>query len=621
MKKLATIFSAGLLLSAIAFPAAAQSQSIAAPSIRITLPTNLDVYGEVTVGTASEVNSVRLVPATPGNTPELLVVGPDTNLGLTLGGQGTGAFTFLSPVSFSRNQPLSGSSTPPFLNIPVGNISGTYSGTDGLVYIYNNLDTAQLSGSQSTYPGLAVKRQFGGGATLGPRDGIFVSLTQGSAITADNSEYSAFVAFFTAQANAGGTAPTGGAAGGNGYAMYPQTWLQPGATNYNIASISESDIDVEASRQKLTVSGAVANGDVITLTFTSPSIAGSPVSVTYTAGTGNVAAHIVNGLMAAIVQNTALEAAGVSAVQDALNTTILDIVWQTTTTVTVSVATTGSETLALNAAVTGASTKFRVGETIARGDNDSESASSFMDVAFQFADLPHAARSGQWRTGIQFGGEGVWPLAYNSTIIGAGDQTILNVGSTQGMYSPPQTQYGIDWHIVNFSIANGASLYLPGFEVDGTGAIDQKATTITTDSTGLNLTVTGYVGSGNPTVVAGGGGGAGVLTGNYFIGDIVRDGYGGQYLVAGVNNSTGAVTALTTLVQPSTTGASWGAGIATAGGSGTGLTITPTAVAVNTISLNATGGLKINNTAAVSCSAGTVNLTTFTVTNGLVTHC
>jgi hypothetical protein len=76
----------------------------------------------------------------------------------------------------------------------------------------------------------------------------------------------------------------------------------------------------------------------------------------------------------------------------------------------------------------------------------------------------------------------------------------------------------------------------------------------------------------------------------YFVGDLVQDANGGQYQVTATDNSTGAVTALTTLVQPSTTTTSLGTAIATTGGSGTGLTITPTAATNNALSLMPGGG-------------------------------
>ena len=54
-----------------------------------------------------------------------------------------------------------------------------------------------------------------------------------------------------------------------------------------------------------------------------------------------------------------------------------------------------------------------------------------------------------------------------------------------------------------------------------------------------------------------------------------------------------------------------------------GLAVPETFTAAQTFSgtVNVTGALSANGTAAVSCGAGTVSLTTLTVTNGIITHC
>ena len=584
------------LLVLLVVPLVVMAQSVPGPAINPNC--NTQTGQGCTIWTPSQWISAwqAKMDATAGAIAEALGYTPLNKAGDTM----TGKLTYQAPIAYNMNQTLSGSSVPPLFQMAVGNISGSYSNPGsinaGLAVITNTVDTASLSGTNDNYPGLYVQRQFGGTGASGARVGASVNLVQTLPVTSGNSQYVATDTFFTAQANAGGTGNTLSTAGGNGYAFYPQVWLQPGATDYNIASLWEGDVIVEPSRQKLTVGGTIVNGDVITLTFTSANISGSPVSVTYTAGTGNTATHIVNGLMAAVSQTASLQAAGVAAPQDGATSSVLDIVWPTTSTVAVSVGTTGAETLSLNTAVSGASTAQRIGATIARGGNDGiQAGTPSLDIAFHISDQTHAATSGQWLMGLGFGGEGVWPIAYNGTIIGSGLQTILNGSGAQGPFSNPQALYGIDWHQVNFSLAGGASINMPGLTVDGTGAVTLKAAKFTASSTGLTLAVGGFIGSGNPAVVSGGGGGAGVTTGNYFVGDIIFDAYGGQYQVSTVNNSTGAVTALTALVQPGTTGSTWGTGLATTGGSGSGLTISPTANAVSALSLNTGGNTAIGS--------------------------
>jgi hypothetical protein len=473
------------------------------------------------------------------------------------------------------------------------NMSGAYSGSDGILNITNSTDTAALTPAAGSigYPSLNVSRQFGGAGVNGGRSAAVFNLNQTQVATNNTGgQYITVMAQFVSSANAGGTGLIGALTGGDGYAFYPQAILKPGATNYNIISLSEGDIGIVPTTQQLTVGGVVAAGDVITATFTGATIAGSPLAVTYTVGTGNLATHIVNGLMAAIMFNPALQAAGVSAIQNTGTNTILNIVWRTQDTVSVALTTSGAETLALGAVVSGASAKLRKGITIAHAGNDGAQGVQD-DFGLQFGpDINSAATSGQWRNTVMFD-----PVtSFDGTLIGARDQNIFAVGAVSAPFHRLASKYGIDLSLVNFSIAGGASLRMPGFMVDGTGMLSLKNATLTTDATGLHIDVVGKVGSGNPAIVSGGGGGSGILQFNYFVGDIVKDANGGQYLVAAADTSTGAVTALTTLVQPSTATASLGTAIATTGGSGTGLTITPTAVANTALSLMPTAGGKLS---------------------------
>lgn len=547
--------------------------------------------GTITAGSVGAQNGLRLSPIASLGIPSLAALGPDTDITINIVPKGAGVVATPSPFRFSFALALS-STLNSFLSMDTNITGGGYTGGRGMMNVSTSTDVAAQTLAAS-FPLLNVSRNFGGVGTAGPRQGAIVQIQQSAAIALNvDDQYVALLAGYRSDFNAGGTGLGPGQSQGAGYAFYPQVQLAPGATNYTIASLMEGDLIVRSTTQPLTVSGAIANGDVITLTFTGATIVGSPLAVTYTAGTGNLATHIVNGLMAAINANAALRTAGIAGDQDITTSTILNLYWQTQATVSVAVGTTGAETLTLGTVVSGASTREKAAMSIARGFRDSQQGVD-RNVALEIGDATHAPVSGQYTKAISIGSNGVWPVSPLGTLLGATEQVILNQ-TISGPFSAMKAKYGIDWSQVNFSQASGASLRMPGFQVDGAGVLSLKNATFTTDTTGLTIDVVGRVGSGNPAIVAGGGGGAGSLNNqNYFVGDIVKDANGGQYLVTTTNASTGAVTALTTLVQPSTATASLGTGIATTGGSGAGLTITPTGVANTTLALLPTAGGKL----------------------------
>lgn len=498
---------------------------------------------------------------------------------------------FGSPLSVTNggvSNVLSGSSSKQWLSFN-SNVSGTFTGSTAYNFLGTNSDIVDASGaSQSRAPAiLSLNSQFGGVGTKGSRLTLTTNITQ-TAATSDvpgtGTTYIPLKAFTDMTANVGGTSLAGGFTNGSAYAFYPQVWLHPGATNYTIAAGAEWDMVVEGTKQILTVGAGNTTGDVITVTMTGASIVGSPVAVTYTVGAGNTQTNIANGISAAVFNNAALNVAGVSAQINIAAPTTLVITWPTQNTVSATVGTSGAGTVSLGSVVTGASTLFRKGMSISRLSPDSVQG-SVQDVAFAISDGTNAFRSGQWRAGITFGdlgqGAGMWPIAATGTMIGAGQQNIFTAGGIGGAFAPAVAKYGIDFHVVNFA---SSSIWVPGVKVSGTGVLSVQNATLTTDTSGLTLAVTGVVGSGNPAIVSGGGGGSGSANDNYFVGDIITDANGGQYLVSAVNNSTGAATSLTTLVQPSHA-SSLGTAIATTGGSGAGLTITPTAAANTTINL------------------------------------
>lgn len=484
--------------------------------------------------------------------------------------------------SFSSNKTLSGSSNQSVIN-GVFNLSGSYSGAEGMLQFSNATDTAAITGNFG-YPYINATRQFGGTGMDGPRGVAIFSLIHAQPMSAStgSDSYITTRSFFTSQANAGGTGLTGGLSSGAGYAMYPQAILAAGATNYTIVSLAEGDIGVTPTTRPLVVSGTLVNGDVNTLTFTSAAIVGSPISVTYTTGTGNANATIVNGLMAAVMSNSALRNAGVSAMQTSGNTSSLTLSWPTQNTVTISATTTGSGSLTLGTTVTGASAKIRKGLSITRAGPDGAQGVE-QDAALEFGALTVATQGGQWRNTLLFG-----PVtAIAGTMIGANDQTFFSTNGTSAPFQRLWAAHGLDFHLVNFSIAGGDSISVPGARFGATGNLHLRTTTFSATSTGTSIDVSGFVGSATPSIVSGGGGGSGQDANRYFVGDLVKDAIGGQYQVSTVDSSTGAVTALTTLVQPFSASA-FGVGIATTGGSGTGLTITPTSNVVNVLQLNPT---------------------------------
>ena len=395
-----------------------------------------------------------------------------------------------------------------------------------------------------------------------------------------------------AQTSSGGTTPSGPGANGYAYALNPQTVIQGGATNWLLANTSENDIAVFGTKQQVTIGGTGTTGDVVSLTFTSSSIVGSPVTVSYTVGAGNTANQITNSLMAAVNNNAALQAAYVSASSNTPGASPFFLYWPTYNTVTVSSSVTGSstETIALGAVVPGGSVATKLGMSIVHLSTDTAHGAGGSDAAIQIGGQYFAQAAG-WDSILQIGNQnGQWPLIRTGTIFQATPQTSVYGSNRAAPFLSPLAAGGVDFSKVNFSLANGYSLNMPGWSVSGTGAQSIGNTTLTTTTSGLSIDSAGFVGA-TPVIVAGGGGGTGTVQGNYYVGDLIYDADGGQLQVTGVNNSTGAVTSLSLLVSPFTRGASpGGAAIATTGGSGVGLTVSYTWTAASTLALQTSGG-------------------------------
>lgn len=467
------------------------------------------------------------------------------------------------------------------------NFTGSYSGTDGILSISNaSDDVAVTSADGFALAGIKVNRQVGGANTQGPRAGGFIGITMTQpVIVKPTGGYIALAAHAAALANAGGTGLIGSQPSGLLYAFYPQSVLHHGATNFVICSLGEGDIGIQPSSQTFDITGTIAANDIFSLVVTSADVPGSPVTLTATAGSADTAASIVNKLMAAF-RAPGLDDAGIGAMQTSIQQ--LNVMWQVQkSAVTLALTTTGSATITPGSIISGASAQQRRGFTINRSGDDGSRGDS-LDVAFEIGAIATASPASGFQAGLSFRAEGMAPT---STLIRTVNQKGFSASNVSGPFNRLQSKYGIDFSLMNFTQAGGLSIKVPGVGI-GAGSINIQNAIIQTNSSGLILDVpSGLIGIGNPTIVNGGIGVAGADQWRYFNGDIIQDGNGGQYLADGIDNSTGKITHLTTLVQPSTTGNSLGIAIVTTGGSGNGLTITSNVAPTNyNLSLMPSGG-------------------------------
>lgn len=475
------------------------------------------------------------------------------------------------------------------------NYIGAYTGpVGGLAPHFWNIstDSADLRNFNGGFVVAQFNHSFGGPGTIGSRTGTRTSISTNGDFTDNISSQQHVVGEFWAQMahNTGGTSATDGSlARGFAYGMNPQVLLLPGASNWYLANaLGEVNVGVVASTQPVTVGGTTTAGNVLTITLTSTVITGSPVSVSFTTGTGQTNGMIANNLVAAVNANMALQGARIAATRT-LNR--VNIHWQGQDTVTLAVSVSGgaTTTLTLGTFVRGASVYGKQMGTMVRLSNDGGDGGAFS--CFLGLGSQSSPRSGQMRYGIQVGSTD-WSIRPDGTVFGV-DLPQVAYGSTarSDPFTPPFCGYGLDFKYVNFSKANGAAYRSPGFVDRGTGVIEVKNTTLTTSAAGASLNVSGQVASA-VAIAAGGGGGAGNVQQNYFIGDLIQDGMGGQYEVTSVNPSTGGVTGLTVLMYPGTTGTPPANPITPLGGSGLGLTLTLTwpGAAGKALSLQPSGG-------------------------------
>lgn len=547
-------------------------------------------------GQGTIANFVTMLPSATGGSPVIAVTG-DTNMDLHLRANGTGAVRaekVFSAAHLSGRADFAGGTTytgagsgEGISNLYViGPVSGVInSGVAAINYFAISSDTIA---SNKPVSGIELDQNWGGTGYDHSRSGVTVNLVQTAAVSPTTSIQQVAGNFWnTVSYNAGGS--SWGSPSGAVYGTNPQVILNGTATYWHVANaMGEADIGVVPGNQAITLSGTLTTGDTVTLTFTG-SFTGSPVAVSYTVASGNILTNLTNGLNAAIRNNSTLASAGVTSLVTPGVTNVLTAYWPAYNPVTLTYAVSGSatEVVALGTSNSGASTWQKLGMSIIHLGGDGGFGEAGNDIAISIGSQQYP-QSGGWDKGINFGD--AWPMKPSSTLIGASVTNGLGSSGKSGVNYSPQATYGIKWDVVDFADQGGYSLFLPGFSVAGTGAAQIGNALLSYSSSGLSIDALGYVGSGNAAVASGGGGGSGGATNNYFVGDIVYDSYGGQHKVTGVNSSTGAVTSLTTLVQPFTRGSSPGSGLATTGGSGTGLTISSTWVAATQIRLNPSGG-------------------------------
>lgn len=441
---------------------------------------------------------------------------------------------------------------PPVVNL-ITNYNGTNTGglTSASPFTYtissNNSDTTGFSNGWAM---TQITHAFGGTTSRGGRIAQRLSLGANAATpnAQGGEQHVVQEVWADFSYNLGGTGIFPDTSGYI-YGMNPQVLLRDGATYITtVNALGEINLQVQPPRRTVTIGGTIGTGDTASLIFTGADITGSPVTVTVTAGAGATAIIISRQLIAAVRNNTALRAADISArAPDGSNPT-LQVNWQQwRSSVTVTSGSTGGITVTLGTATTGASAATHNGMTIipngSHGDR-AHAGSSAINIGSQ-AVFP----TGQFDRGINFGGQ--WSIQPDGSIISA---TLLYDSPGRNATEPvlpAYAKYGIDFSVVNFTANSGSSLYMPGFAVKGDGAVEIAGSRMSVDATtGLSIDARGFRGTGNATVSAGGGTVAGTLLARHSPGEVVLDDYGGQHLIATVNNSTGAILTVTTLVQP-----------------------------------------------------------------------
>ena len=429
-----------------------------------------------------------------------------------------------------------------------------------------------------------LTHNFGGTGTAGPRNMMVLNLNSVGPVAASTQMGGIQTNIMISQ-NMGGTSYA--SPGSTFFGSNPTMLVTNGASYISGVNLwGEGDLAIVGANQSVTVGGTPTSGDQMQLIITDPLVTGSPLTVEYAVGTGNITQNMIAGLCSVIWQTSALSSVGDTCLIPEGSTNVFSVYWPIDHTFSMTANVTGSatETITLGTPQSGGSVDQILGmSTQHDGHTMHGHGDTGPDIAWLVGGGASVPAAG-WDYIIGLTSE--WPLAPTGTIIGA-PYPLFGTGQ---QHIPLLANYGLDFQHINFSQASGDAIRSPGFLLDGFGTVTIGGTTLTSSSTGLAINANGYVGSSNPTISNGGGGGAGAQYNNYFPNDIVTDAFGGQYLVASVNNSTGAATALTTLVQPFTSGSLPSTTQAMSGGSGHNLVGTVTWVHANTLALQTSGG-------------------------------
>jgi hypothetical protein len=482
---------------------------------------------------------------------------------------------------------VSGSVTP--ASLFTASWTGTMTGAPSYFVFNTPSDTADASGASNLPAAVDINDNFGGTNESGGRIALKTVLNVKGGVGGSNPNAVDGVFWSNITANMGGTSST---FNGSTYGLNPQAIVRNGATYLALVNaLGEVDMSVEASSQLYTISGPVNAGDVITLTFTSSGIVGSPVSVQYTTGTSQSLTSVIYGLNAAVAANSSLLQAGVAI---SVNGTTFTILWPHTISLTIASNTTGGEFITPGSTTNGGSSQFKAGATFIREVADTMKAlgeSYVIGFGSQAGSTGTAPATAGWNYGLLFNvGHGTaWPFHPSATLIGVLPQVSNGASGKLGYQLPTVAQFGVDLKAVNFTQASGCSFRSPAFCINGLGSLLTGGARIVPSSSGLTIDVTGSVASAvSISPSGGGGGGEGSSTSNYYVGDVVFDSAGGQELVTAVNPTTGAVTAISVLVYPSTQTTVPSNPLSTTGGSGAGLQLSATWPSQSSIQIGAT---------------------------------
>jgi len=560
-------------------------------------------------------STVTISGATPSGYNGTYTVTASTGTTVSFASSTTGALSVAGSMAYNM--------TAQRVMSLVSNWSGTpAAGTQFYPYTMTiPSDTADTGATGSGAPLMYLAHNWGG-AAKGSKGGLRIALTHTSAtndpFTGGISQQHVVGEWWGATAyNAGGTGNNSLAAG-SFYGTNPQILLQAGATYWRLANaMGEVNLAVFASNRTLTLGGTVTAGDVLTVTFASSDIVGTPVSVTWTTGAAQTLTMVAKNIVSAINSNVALANAKISASSSGA---VVTINWYThIAALTTTVGTSGgaTTTMTLGSVTNGASVDIKLMGSMVRLAEDTAPGS--LNSAFLlFTAQPGSARSGLFNYGLVFGGienySGEWSWHRGSTLIGANQSSSYGGAGKTAPLVPNWAKYAIDFSKVAVSGNGGASLLLPGFQVrsDTTGAVYvggyklAAANGVLAIDTGSGATATAVA------LQSGGGGGSGTDSNNYYKGDVGTDDYGGQYESTGVTAATGAVSTFNVLNYPSyIAGSAPSNPITVNGGSGTGWTVNVTWPSAPVLQLQASGGRTIfgNATAPVAAVA---SATTFT---------